>query len=144
MSRLRIAVLVVVASLLGSVAFAQQASIVGVAMDESKAVLPGVSVTATDQAAGRQVGAVSNEKGEYRLQNLPPGKYALQAELSGFQTVMFKDVELLVGQNATIPFILKLASVTDASLSVNAMLAFWPTSSSTSLNITVWKPDSSA
>ena len=56
---------------------------------------------------------MTNEKGEYLLQNMPPGKYTLQAELSGFSTVMFKDVELLVGQNATIPFTLKLASVTE-------------------------------
>ncbi|MCU1385848.1 MAG: hypothetical protein JWL71_4545 [Acidobacteria bacterium] len=113
MSRLRIAVLVVVASLLGSVAFAQQASIIGVAMDESKGVLPGVNITATDQAAGRTQSAVTNEKGEYLLQNLPPGKYTIQGELSGFSTVMFKDVELLVGQNATIPFTMKLASVSE-------------------------------
>ena len=113
MSRLRIVVLVALATLVGSAASAQQASIVGVAMDESKAVLPGVSVTATDQAAGRQIVGVTNEKGEYRLLNVPPGKYTLQAELSGFSTVIFKDVELLVGQNATIPLSLKLASVTE-------------------------------
>ncbi len=113
MSRLRIVVLVALVSLVGSAAYAQQASIVGTAMDESKAVLPGVNVTATDQATGRQIVGVTNEKGEYRLQNIPPGKYAVQAELSGFATVMFKDVELLVGQNATIPFTLKLASVTE-------------------------------
>jgi hypothetical protein len=46
-SRLRIVVLVALASLVGSVASAQQASITGVAMDESKAVLPGVNITAT-------------------------------------------------------------------------------------------------
>jgi len=112
-SRLRIVVLVALASLVGSAAYAQQASITGVAMDESKAVLPGVSVTATDQAAGRTLVAVTNEKGQYLLQNMPPGKYSLQAELSGFSSVVFKDVELLVGQNATIPFTLKLASVTE-------------------------------
>ena len=113
MSRLRIVVLVALATLVGSAASAQQASIVGSAMDESKAVLPGVNVTATDQAAGRQIVGVTNEKGEYRLLNVPPGKYTLQAELSGFSTVIFKDVELLVGQNATIPLSLKLASVTE-------------------------------
>jgi hypothetical protein len=112
-SRLRIVVLVVFASLLGSAAYAQQASISGVAMDQSKAVLPGVNVTATDQAAGRPQAAGTDEKGEYRLQNLPPGKYTLQAELSGFSTVMFKDIELLVGQNATIPVSLKHASVSE-------------------------------
>jgi hypothetical protein len=106
-------VLVALASLVGSAAHAQQASIAGAAMDESKAVLPGVNVTATDQATGRTVVGVTNEKGQYLLQNMPPGKYTLQAELSGFSTVMFKDIELLVGQNATIPFTLKLASVTE-------------------------------
>ena len=113
MSRLRIVLLVVLASLVGSVAYAQQASIVGVATDDTKAVLPGVNVTAVDQAAGRQLVAVTNDKGEYRLQNMPPGKYSLQAELSGFSTVRFKDVELLVGQNATIPFTMKLAQVSE-------------------------------
>ena len=113
MSRLRIVVLVALASLVGSVAYAQQASIVGTATDETKSVLPGVNVTATDQAAGRQLIAVTNEKGEYRLQNIPPGTYTLQAELSGFSTVMLKDVELLVGQNATIPITMKLAQVSE-------------------------------
>ena len=87
MSRLRIVVLVAFASLVASVASAQQASITGIAMDESKAVLPGVNVTATDQAAGRTITAVTNDKGQYLLQNMPPGKYTLQAELSGFSSV---------------------------------------------------------
>ena len=113
MNRLRIVVLVALASLAGSVAYAQQASIVGVAVDDTKAVLPGVNVTATDQAAGRQMIAVTNEKGEYRLLNVPPGTYTVQAELSGFSTVVLKDVELLVGQNATIAITMKLAQVSE-------------------------------
>ena len=39
-------------ALLGTAAFAQEASIVGTAADESKAVLPGVTVTATNVATG--------------------------------------------------------------------------------------------
>jgi len=112
-SRLRIAVLVALVSLVGSVAHAQQASIVGMAVDDTKSVLPGVSVTATDQAAGRQISAVTNERGEYRLLNVPAGKYTVQAELAGFSTVVLRDVELLVGQNATIPFTMKLAQVSE-------------------------------
>ena len=113
MSRFRTAVFVALVSLVGSAGYAQQASIIGVAADQTKAVLPGVNVTATDQAAGRQFVSVTNEKGEYRLLTLPPGMYTIQAELSGFSTVMLKDVELLVGQNATIPFTMKLASVSE-------------------------------
>ena len=37
----------------------------------------------------------------------------MQAELSGFATVVLAKVELLVGQNATIPFTLKLAQVSE-------------------------------
>jgi hypothetical protein len=109
----RIPVLVAVLSLVASLAHAQQASIIGTASDETKALLPGVAVTATDQAAGRQVTAVTNERGEYRLQNLPAGKYTVQAELSGFTTVILRDVELLVGQNAAIPIVMKIAQVSE-------------------------------
>src|SRR5262245_7125570 len=94
-------------------AFAQQGSIVGTAVDDTKSVLPGVNVTATDQETGRQLTGISNEKGEYRLLNVPPGKYTVQAELSGVTTVVLRDVEILVGQNATLPLTMKLASVTE-------------------------------
>ena len=89
MSRLRIVVLVAFASLVASVASAQQASITGIAMDESKAVLPGVNVTATDQAAGRTLTAVTNDKGQYLLQNMPPGKYTLQLMLADKDHIPF-------------------------------------------------------
>src|SRR5205814_1531672 len=36
-----------------------------------------------------------------------------QAELSGFSTVVLRDVEILVGQNATIPITMKLATVSE-------------------------------
>src|SRR5438105_11493330 len=93
--------------LLSASAFAQEGSIIGTAADDTKAVLPGVNVTATDQETGRVATAVTNEKGEYRLLRLLPGKYTVQAELSGFSSVILKDVELLVGNNLTIPFTMK-------------------------------------
>ena len=52
-------------------------------------------------------------KGEYRLLNVPAGNYKLQAELAGFSTVVLAKVELLVGQNANIPFTLKIAQVSE-------------------------------
>jgi hypothetical protein len=109
----RIPVLVAVLSLVASLAHAQQASIIGTVTDDTKAVLPGVAVTATDQAAGRQMTAVTNDRGEYRLLNVPAGKYTVQAELSGFTTVILRDVELLVGQNATMPVTMKVAQVSE-------------------------------
>ena len=98
---------------LASTARAQDVSITGTVTDETKSVLPGVTVTATDLETGRQFTAPSDAKGEYRLLNVPAGSYKIQAELSGFATVVLAKVELLVGQNATIPFTLKLAQVSE-------------------------------
>src|SRR5215213_7983417 len=58
-------------------------------------------------------GTITDERGEFRLLNLPPGKYKVSAELSGFSSVILPSVELLVGQNATIPFVLKVANLSE-------------------------------
>jgi hypothetical protein len=89
----------------------QNATLSGTVTDESKAVLPGVTVTATDIATGRVLVAVSNDRGEYRLQNMPPGRYTITAELQGFGSVKVPEIELLVGQNATLPLSLAVAAV---------------------------------
>ena len=93
---------------------AQEASVIGTVADETKAVLPGATVTATNLETGGQTVAITGQDGEYRLLKLPPGKYRLQAELTGFSTVIFPSVELLVGQNATVPFTMKLAQVNES------------------------------
>ena len=99
--------------LMASPAWAQQGTIIGTVADETKAALPGANVTATDQATGRAITAVTDERGEYRLVNVPPGKYTILAELSGFTSVSLRDVELLVGQNARIPISMRLASLSE-------------------------------
>ena len=96
-----------------ALARAQEASVIGTVTDETKAVLPGANITATNLETGGQSVAVSGQNGEYRILQLPPGKYKIQAELSGFTTVVIPSVELLVGQNATVPFVMKLAQVTE-------------------------------
>jgi hypothetical protein len=112
MSR-RIVGLVVVALLcVVSSAFAQaSATILGTVVDEQKGVLPGVTITATDLETGRQFVGVTNERGEYRLERLSPGTYRVQAELAGFATIVNPKLELLVGQNATVPFTLRVAGL---------------------------------
>ncbi len=92
-------------------AFAQDASLVGTVTDETKAVVPGATITATSLATGAAIVAVSDERGDYRLPKLPPGKYKMQAELTGFATVTLPSIELLVGQSAAVPFVLHVASV---------------------------------
>jgi hypothetical protein len=101
------------AVLMATPVFAQQASIAGVVTDESKAVLPGVTVTVTDVARGTQVIAVSDERGQFRVPPLNPGTYKLQAELSGFATLSQDKIDLLVGQNVNVPITMKVATVSE-------------------------------
>ena len=72
-----------------------QASIAGVVRDSSGAVLPGVTVEASSPALIEKMrSAVTDGGGQYRIENLRPGTYALRFTLSGFNTVAREGVEL--------------------------------------------------
>src|SRR3954447_13173744 len=87
------------------------AAVHGTIVDESKAVLPGVTVTAGDLDTGRRYTSVSDERGTFEIVSLPPGVYKVQAELSGFRVGEVARVELLVGQNASMSFTLTVSAV---------------------------------
>ena len=89
-----------------------EASIVGQLKDESGAVLPGVTVTASSPAL--QIGSVAtvtDERGDYRLTPLPIGSYTVTYELSGFQGVRNDNLRLTVGFTARIDVVLKVGSL---------------------------------
>jgi hypothetical protein len=54
--------------------------------DESGAVLPGVSVTATQIDTGFSRTVVTDGSGTYVMPNLPTGPYRLEISLQGFRT----------------------------------------------------------
>jgi len=104
----------VLALLAPMVAFAQSdATLTGTIVDESKAVLPGVTVTAVETGSGRQHVAVTDARGQFRLPNLSPGRYRFTSELPGFSTVLIPQIELLVGQNANIPVTMRVAALAE-------------------------------
>ena len=90
-----------------------EAALVGVVADESKAVLPGVTVVATDLGTGRKYLATTDIAGLYRVASLPPGTYHVQVQLPGFADIVVPSLELLVGQTARMNFAMKLASVAE-------------------------------
>ena len=99
--------------LFAATAFAQEATIFGAVTDSTSGALPGVTVTATSLENGRVFTSVSDERGEYRLRGLPSGRYKVQAELSGFATVIVPEVEVLVGQNRPVPFAMQVATLSE-------------------------------
>src|SRR5213079_1884024 len=83
--------------LLPVAAFAQEAVLTGTVTDSTGAVLPGVTVTASNEATGNKFVGVTDERGIYRMP-VRVGAYQVTAELQGFSTAMRADVQLLVGQ----------------------------------------------
>src|SRR5207237_7593928 len=77
-------------------AFAQgaNASISGIVQDQSKALIPGVTVTVTNDDTGVRLTAVTNEAGAYGFPSILPGKYSISASLPGFKTTTLKDLDI--------------------------------------------------
>ena len=82
------------------------ARISGTIDDPSGAVLPGVSVTATNTATGVVTSTVSNEAGAYNFPSLLPGPYTVAAELPGFQMKVY---EVQIGNTQELRLNIRLA-----------------------------------
>lgn len=108
---LRSALLVLVATLIPASAYAQ-ASIAGSIRDASGAALPGVTVDVTSPALIEKTRtAVADDRGVFRIVNLPPGRYTVTFSLEGFRQLQRDGVELTGAFTAQI----------DAELSVGGL-----------------------
>src|SRR5687768_2546272 len=81
--------------------------------DSSGAVLPGVTVTATQTATGLVRTAVTDENGGYVLSNLPTGPYRLEVTLQGFRTYAQTGLVLTVGATPTVNAVLEVGSLAE-------------------------------
>lgn len=108
---LAIAVLLFTAS-----AFAQSTtgSFQGSISDPSGAALPGVTVTIANPQTNFVRTTVTNGSGNYDAPLLPPGRYNVSAELSGFKKLEKSGLVLQVNQNARVDFTLELSTVEEA------------------------------
>ena len=88
-------------------------AIVGTVSDATKAVLPGVTVTASGPALMTPATAVTGPDGAYRLTALPPGQYRLEYALQGFGSVVREGIALAVGFTATVNMELKVGDVAE-------------------------------
>jgi Carboxypeptidase regulatory-like domain len=97
----------------GVAAFGQagRGSVSGVVSDKSGAIVPGASVSATNEATGATIPTVSNDAGLYSFISLSPGSYDITARAKGFATVVRKNVSVTVDQVSTVNFTLSVGSV---------------------------------
>ena len=102
MTRFRLAVLVALASLVSPAAFAQQGSIIGTVVDETKAVLPGVAVTVTGPVLLQPLTAIASDTGTYQFPRLSIGTYSVKFELAGFKTIVREGILVTVGFSAQV------------------------------------------
>src|SRR5947207_6715162 len=89
-------------------------TISGTVADASGAVIPGVTVTATNNATGVVTTVLSNDSGVYNLATLLPGTYKVSATLPGFQIQTFNDVQVGNAAQLRLNFSLQVAAAAQA------------------------------
>ncbi len=83
----------------------------GVVKDNTGAVLPGVTVTATSPALIQPQVVVTDQDGSYRLIALPAGVYTLTYELAGFKTLKREGIRVVINATLTVDVQLELATL---------------------------------
>ena len=93
-------------------AFAQvtTADVVGTVSDSSGGLLPGVTITARNDATGNTETVVTDAEGNFQILRLAPGRYRVTTALQGFKTVD-SEVTLAIGDRFRLGLKLEIGSV---------------------------------
>jgi hypothetical protein len=88
-------------------------TIVGTVRDQSGAVVPGATVTATQESTATTASAVSTDKGQFVFPNLKIGTYSISAELPGFRKSVQTGIVLHVQERVDVDVKIELGNVTE-------------------------------
>ncbi len=92
---------------------ASAAQLNGTVKDASGGSVAKAAITLREVTTNRTYNAVSNENGLYVLPNLPPGRYELTTEATGFAKSTQTGIVLTVGQVATIDVTVSIAQTAE-------------------------------
>jgi hypothetical protein len=95
------------------VAYAQDTTLMGTVRDNTGGVLPGVTVTARNEAQGTTFVGVTDERGAYRIP-VRPGAFRVTAELAGFTSAVRQGVELLLGRQVIVNLDMTVSGVQES------------------------------
>ena len=90
------------------------AEITGLVKDPSGAPIVGTTVTLVNQDSSVTRTAVTDNEGRYRLVALPPGRYSLRVEATGFKTETVTDMVFNIGTHVDRDVSLSVGSVQEA------------------------------
>src|SRR5947207_785409 len=96
------------------------ATISGTVKDETGGVLPGVDVVVKNLDTGQTRAAVSDTNGFFTISGLLPGRYEARASLTGFATVIERDITLTVAQQAALNVTLNVSATAETITVVGA------------------------
>jgi hypothetical protein len=112
-ARYTLVLLALVSSPLGQAQSTTSARLSGEVSDASGAVVPNAQVTALNTDTNLTATATSDDAGNYAFNSLPVGHYKVTAAATGFETLVENDVQLTVGQSATLNLPLKTGQATE-------------------------------
>ena len=88
-------------------------SIDGHVLDEQKAAMPGVAITAKNVATGLTRTVQTSAAGTYHFEGLPAGRYDVTAEVQGFAKQLQTGVIVHIGSSTTTDFTLKIGDFSE-------------------------------
>src|SRR3954454_22382220 len=104
-------------------AFAQyRAGIQGTVLDPQNTAISGATLTLTSKETNRTNTATTDEAGVYNFLSLPPGRYTLNAEASGFKKKTLSDLNVSAERVQAVNINLELGDVSQ-SVTVNGDVA---------------------
>jgi len=92
----------------GSIAVAQEATIVGTVTDTTGAAVPNASITITNTDTGIARTISTGDDGQYVVPELHIGHYVIRAQATGFKAGERKDLVLQVGDRTRVDFSLQV------------------------------------
>jgi hypothetical protein len=87
-------------------------TILGTVADTSGARIPSTQVSIKNTATGESRTVTSDQNGFYNAPSLGPGNYEITVTAAGFETLLEKDVVIVVGRELTLNLELKVGTIT--------------------------------